>query len=396
MSDTMELAVVNAQNSVQIFTQGGLSAILDGIEAQVRAKSLDGSTASGRDEIRSLAYKVTRTKTALDSEAKKLTEGWRTATTQVNAERKRAQERLDALAEEVRAPLTEFENREKNRIAGHQAALAEIGAFASLAPEASAVAIEAALEWLSAIHADRKWDEFVDVAKMDRARITQVLSERLAARRKSDADEAELARLRKEDAERKQAEHEQRIKTEAAEKARVEAERAAKEARDAEARRVIEAAEREQARVKAEAEKVRVENERVQREAEAARQAEEDARKLAEKRAADAETLRVKAEADARAAQEKATADLKAAQEKAKRDTEAALARQREKAERERKAAEDARLKREADENLQAKIRAEISHDLSGETAIPLPAQTLAALVDAIMAGRVRHVKVVF
>ena len=110
MSETMELAVVNAQNAVQIFTQGGLNAILDGIEAQVRAKALDGSTAAGRDEIRSLAYKVTRTKTALDSEAKKLTEGWRTSTAQVNAERKRAQERLDALADEVRAPLTVFEN----------------------------------------------------------------------------------------------------------------------------------------------------------------------------------------------------------------------------------------------------------------------------------------------
>jgi hypothetical protein len=37
MSETMELTVVNAQNAVQIFTGGGLDAILAGIEGQVRA-----------------------------------------------------------------------------------------------------------------------------------------------------------------------------------------------------------------------------------------------------------------------------------------------------------------------------------------------------------------------
>lgn len=44
----MELAVIDAQNAVQIFTGGGLEAILSGIEAKVRAMRFDISTEAGR------------------------------------------------------------------------------------------------------------------------------------------------------------------------------------------------------------------------------------------------------------------------------------------------------------------------------------------------------------
>ena len=66
MTEQMELTVIDAQNAVQIFTGGGMSAVLDGIEAKVRAIHLDPSTAAGREEIRSVAYRVAKTKVALD------------------------------------------------------------------------------------------------------------------------------------------------------------------------------------------------------------------------------------------------------------------------------------------------------------------------------------------
>src|ERR1022692_2286057 len=126
LTETMELAVVDSLNAVQVFTGGGMNAILDRIEATVRAIPLDPSTVTGRDEIRSVAYRVARTKTTLDAEGKKLTEEWRKNTTLVNAERKKLVERLDALAEEIRKPLTAFENKEKIRVAAHEAALADL------------------------------------------------------------------------------------------------------------------------------------------------------------------------------------------------------------------------------------------------------------------------------
>ena len=396
MSETTELAVVNAQNAVQIFTGGGLNAILDGIETNVRAMELDGSTYAGRDEIRSVAYKVTRTKTALDAEAKKLTEGWRTATSQVNAERKRAQERLDALAEEVRRPLTEFENKEKNRIAAHEAAFADLAGMILMLqayPNMEVTLLEDHARDFDGLHAGRDWEEFKFRAKKVREETTEYLSHRITARKQFDADQAELARLRAEEAERLVREREQK----AAEAARLEAERRAKEAADAEARRVIEAANKEAARVAAEALRVKQENERREKKAEADRKAEQYAREQAERRAMDAEGARVealrKAEADKMAAEAKAAADLKAAQDKAEKDREAAIAKERARVEAQRKAEADAQAKREANAKLRAKIRSEISEDVQEITGTFL---NLEPIVEAIMDGKVRHVRVIF
>jgi hypothetical protein len=383
MSETMELAVVNAQSAVEIFTKGGLDSLLAGIEQKVRAMPLDVSTSAGRDEIRSVAYKVARTKTALDSEAKKLTEGWRISTAQVNAERKRSQERLDALAEEVRSPLTEFEGREKVRIAAHEAALAEFSGLLGMLrshPNMEASLLEDHQRDLAALNTGRNWEEFSNRATKQRAELTAYLAERITARKKFDADQSELARLRKEEAERLVRERDERLKAEAAEKARAEAGRIAKEAADAEARRVIEAAQKEQERVRLEAEKVRAEHERAQIQAEALRKKEEAARLLAEKRATEAEAAK-------KASELKAAKDLELAKEKSRRDSEAAVAKERERIAAERKAEEVARSKREADEKLRAKIRDEIAADLDLHAG---------RVVEAILEGKIRHVKVIF
>lgn len=396
---TTELAVVNAQNAVQIFTGGGLNGILDGIEVKVRAMELDGSTAKGRDEIRSVAYKVARTKTALDAEAKKLTEGWRTATSQVNSERKRAQERLDALAEEVRKPLTDFENKEKGRIAAHEAALAEWSSFAPVSPHATAEELTFYLQKFGGLHADRNWEEFSVRALKVRAEVTVALMNALKARTQFDADQAELERLRKEETERQIREREQR----AAESARIEAERKAKELADAEARRVIEAAEREQARIKAAADRIRADHEREQKQAADNLKREQEARDFAERRvieqAESAKKEQVRLAEFAEKARIKAEADLKWANEKARRDAEAAIAKERERVERQRKDAEVLQAKREADEKHRAKIRAEIAEDLfecsdgSGIFHAPLNAEEV---LEAIMNGKIRHIKVIY
>jgi hypothetical protein len=413
MTDTMELAVIDAQNAVQIFTGGGLDAVLDGIEAKVRAIPLDPSTATGREEIRSVAYKVARTKVALDAEGKKLTEGWREATKKVNEERKRSTERLEALGEEVRAPLTAFENKEKVRVAAHEEALKDItGLHAHVAanPDLTADELEVYQRDLAAMLPDRNWEEFQYRAKFARSDAAEYLQKRIEARKKYEADQAELARHRAEEVARQQREHEERLKAQAAETARLEAERKAKAEADAEAKRVIEAAETERRRVEAEAERVRIENERERRAAEAKakaeldkaaaearaieqkRQEEERAKLAAEQRAKDAEAARI-------AAENKAESDALAAKEQAKRDAEAAAARERQKIENERINAEQLRLKREADKKLRAKVQREIAEDLeaivNGMMVQSGPLRDAAATVaEMLMAGKVRHCKV--
>lgn len=382
-----ELTVVNAQNSVQIFTGGGLNAVLDDIEAKVRAFKFDASTAAGRDAIRSLAYKVARTKTALDAEGKKLTEGWREATKKVNAERKRSEDRLDALAEEVREPVTQFENKEKSRVAAHEAALNDLRGVLSIVranPDMPAESLSTHLAGFEAIYPERNWEEFGEHAAAVRAETIGHLRERIESRRKYETEQAELGRLRQAEVERQQRERDEQLKAEAADKARLEAERKAKEDADREAKRVIEAAEAESKRVAEAAEQVRAENERAQKQAEAARRKEEEAKLAAEKRAKDAEEARIESE---RVAAER----LKAAEIKAKKETEAAVERERQRAEADRIAHETATKKREADKRHIAAIRAQIK-----ETLICLIPEGEDFLIDALIRGDVPHVKVLF
>lgn len=393
MTETMELAVVDAKNAIQIFTGGGLNAVLDGIEAKVRAISLDPSTATGREEIRSVAYKVVRTKTALDAEGKKLTEGWRDATKKVNEERKKSSERLDALAEEIRKPLTDFETKEAKRVAGHESALGEITGIHSLVAADPAMIVEEldrALTDIARLHPDRDWEEFSSRASSAKKDAAQYILERIDARKKQDAEAAELARLRKEEAERIQREYDERLRVEAAEKQRIESER--KAAAEAEA---------ERKRVAAEAERARLESERVQRDAELARMREENAKIEALKRATDAESARIasekKAEAERLAAEVRAAGELKAAQEKAKRDADAAVQRERDKIAAERRAQVAAEAKRAADREHKEIIRTEIIDDLCSYGLFdPDFPDRLRAAVEAIMDGEIRHVRVTF
>ncbi len=382
MTNQMELMTLDVQNTVQVFTGGGMDAILDGIESKVRAIKLDPSTAVGREEIRSVAYRVARTKVALDAEGKKLTEGWRDATKKVNEERKRANDRLDSLSEEVRKPLTDFENKEKLRVAAHEEALQDITglhAFVAASPDAPLTMLEQYLIDLRAAVPDRNWEEFSGRAKEARESAEKYIIQRLEARKKFEVEQEELARLRKEEAERLQRERDERLKAEAADKARLEAERKAQEAADT----------------------ARREHEEASRRAAELFQQEEQAKLAAEKRAKDADAARVaaekKASAEKLAAEVKAADDLKAAKEKAKKDADAAAQREREKIEKERRQAEEIRLKREADKEHRDKIRGEITDDLYSYGMFdPEFPDRLHSLVESIMDGKIRNVRVIF
>ena len=121
-----DLAIIEALNPVALFTQAGLDPILEKIEKEAKSFLVDISTDKGRKEAASLAYKIAQSKTALDKLGKDLVSGWKEQAKKVDAERARAWDRLEALQKEVRAPLTEWENREKDRVAAHEAALAAI------------------------------------------------------------------------------------------------------------------------------------------------------------------------------------------------------------------------------------------------------------------------------
>lgn len=296
-----DLAIIPATALVpaDVFKPGGVDALLESIATKARAVKPDVSTKQGRGEIASLALKVAKSKTLLDDMGKELVSEWKARSNQVDAERRKVRDFLDALKEEVRAPLTKYEQDEAARIAAHEEALAEMVESPSYGSVETAADLALRLTWLRN-PPPRNWQEFAsraaDVLAAEIAR-TEALHE---AAVKREAEAAELARLRAEQEERDrqeaarlQAEREARIAAEAAEKAKREAEAAAARAQEEAAR-------------KAEAERQAVERER---------QAADDRARRAEEARIAAEQRAEREKAEAVAAEQRRAAEAKAAEE---------------------------------------------------------------------------------
>lgn len=217
-----ELVPIESLNPVTVFADNGLDDILKKIDDHFRSIVLDPTTAKGREEIRSVAFKITKTRTALFNAAKNLTEDWRTKTTAVNKERGRMEEHLLALEEEIRKPLTEFEEREKQRVRGHELAMARLKQFEDTFSETVEGYRELIVE-SEQFFVSRTWEEFETTARGQQARNDELLKARLEKQIKADADAAELARLRQKEIDDAAQAERDRIANEAAEKAKKEA-----------------------------------------------------------------------------------------------------------------------------------------------------------------------------
>ena len=112
---TMDLAQ-KEENPLAIFTTSNIDTLISDIESEARSMVFDVSTSKGRKEIASLAYEVSRSKSALDGLGKKLVTEWKTKSKAVDVERKMMRDRLDALRNEVRKPLSDWEEIEKKRV----------------------------------------------------------------------------------------------------------------------------------------------------------------------------------------------------------------------------------------------------------------------------------------
>jgi len=208
-----------------LFKAGGSDHILDEIEKRAKSIDLDVTTEKGRKEIASMAYKIARTKTTFDDAGKQLKADAQKKVDEIDAERKKARDRLDALKEDIRAPLTEFENREKERVDNHKKALDFITnslSFDILDPDT--VLISQRITALSDIF-QRDWEEFKDTATHSFEKAENHLKEMLEARKKRDLEQAELDQLRKQEELRKQQQREKEIADNARKEAEEKAER---------------------------------------------------------------------------------------------------------------------------------------------------------------------------
>ncbi|WP_407203305.1 hypothetical protein [Enterobacter hormaechei] len=273
MSEVTDLVVIEKQNAMAVFTtKEQLDPIIEAIEKEARSLVPDVSSRKGRDAIASMAHKVARSKTYIDNAGKDLVAELKALPKQIDESRRVVRERLDALKDEVRRPLTEWE-AEQERIKAEEA--------------------------MNAMHVEA----LVMNEKIDLQRAIQFEADHemaLLMNKDFDRDREEQRRL----AEQEQREHEERIKREAAEQARRDAEAKHKAEIEAAARREAE----EKARAEA-SERQRIETE--QRAAREKKEAEERARREKEEAVA-AERRRLEEAEAARLAEEQRKAEEEA------------------------------------------------------------------------------------
>ena len=295
MTTELTLITEGSTDIVAMFKDGGaqIDPILARIEAEVRSHAPDLSTDKGRKAIASLAYKVSQSKTALDNAGKSMTEAQKKEIAAVDAARKKIRDRLDALRDEARKPLTDWEAAEDaraERISDTLDALRYHGMSGQETPEE----IKAAADAIKSIVVGNDFGAEIEKAEAQREASLVTLRAMYAAAVQRDKDAVDLARFWAEADARIEAD---RLASEAAQVAKEQAERAEAERVAATERAAQIEADRLEAVATAKAEA-----------AEVAAQAE--ARHVRELAEAKAETERAaQAERDRIAAQVKAEAD---------------------------------------------------------------------------------------
>lgn len=270
----------------------------------------DISTKAGRDAIVSRAASIRSRKATFEKTKLALTSHWRDQTAKVNAVGKVIAERMDELAKEVRAPVTQWEQAEEARKAEADKIIADLESAPTITFGMTSAEVQARLDRIRGMNLNPEiLGVRIEMATDLRDEAVAKLTEAVAALKAQEAQAAELERLRAEQAaaeERRQREEEERIakeraeaaakaeqerieraKAEAAEQARRDAEEAARreqEAREAEARRKIEEAERRAAEAERakQAELDRIASEEAARKAAADAEAQEQARREAD------------------------------------------------------------------------------------------------------------------
>lgn len=251
-ADTPDLIAIVEQDRGAVLTgKVDPDAYVAALRASVEAKGLTPNTKTGLDQLKSEAYDLRRIKASIDNRGKEMTEHWRKKTAVVNAARKVINEKLDSLIEEVRAPVTKWEEAEKKRKAEADRIIATLEAAKLVRFGETSETVQARLEEIRGMNLnDEVLGPRLEMAEDLKAEVVAELAKAATDLAAQEAQAAELERLRKEkaeaDARAEQAEAQRIAEQQRQERERAEQERiakAAEEAAEAERRKAQEAAE---------------------------------------------------------------------------------------------------------------------------------------------------------
>ena len=198
------------KDALQAFFTGtdGLDSLYNQIEKMAKGLVADVSTKEGVSQIKSCARQIASVKKKVDDIGKDVVADLKKLPGIIDANRRLFRDRMEALQDEIRRPVTEIENRE-DEIDGIK------GMHLKLAM-ATSEQIRHDLEYVKSIPlTDDKWKE--SLAKATKAINGEIsaLELLLTAAEKREKEAAELEELRKKNAENERIINEQRIREEA-------------------------------------------------------------------------------------------------------------------------------------------------------------------------------------
>ena len=300
-STELALPTVTPDQYPSLYVSGGLDPYYQQIRQQVLSEVPDLTTKKGIARIKSLAAMVSSSKVAIEKPGREYLKQLKEMPKVIEAELRDWNQKMDALRDEVRQPVTELEEKEKARVAALDQRLNEIHQIGSVAG-LDLLPSETITAWigkLEAIAIDDTWSEYQDRAAVAKEAAKVKLTSALQNRLTWEAQQAEIARLKAEQEEKDRVQREKEI----ADRARHEAEQKA-------LREKIESEQREQAAKDAAA---RAEREAVEAKERLAREQQESAERerLAAERAAEQERQRIaQEEANLKAEEERRAADI--------------------------------------------------------------------------------------
>lgn len=295
MNAKLEIVAIEQPEIIEAFkVEGGTRALFERVSENARSVVFDMGVKKDRESLKSFAYSLARIKTTVDNHGKELVSGIKQQAAVIDADRKFWRDNMELLQDEIRKPLTDFEQAEKDRVAKHEGAIRAVRSlYDENTKNQEAHVIKGYIFDLEKLEIDSSYEEYEEQAKLAKFETLEVLRKALVDREKYEAEQAELERLRIAEQQRIQQEREAQIAREAAEKAtreaeekaRFEAERVEREKAESEQREARLKAEKEAAELRAQQ---AAENERKRIEAEQFAQAEAE-RKAEEARLANVE-----------------------------------------------------------------------------------------------------------
>ena len=182
--------------------------VVEAIEQQAGSIVFDITTKAGQETCRNIAATVAKAKTAIDNAGKSKKEEYTVFTKRIDSDRNLAKNRLQALQDAIRQPLTDMENAEKQRKEMLENRLNNLENYFDVY-NVTAAAVSDAITTLQNTAIDESWEEYQSIAAAKKAQELARLQTILTQAQQHEADAAELAALRAAQAEQQRIAQEQ-------------------------------------------------------------------------------------------------------------------------------------------------------------------------------------------